>query len=912
MQKFLRTNTCLLAIAFLTLFSFGANAQCDPAFAAADIATTYQGTVVIISVQNNDTATAFGTPVSGTPLTTTIITSPAPSAGTVTVLPNGDIRFEPAAGFTGNVFFTYRVSNSCGTSNTAIVTVSVTKFCAAPTATNDSYNGYNNLNNSFNVLFNDTLPATIPFTITIADAPTHGSATISNNQISFFNNDNYVGLDTLVYSLCYNRAVGDTCPKCDTASVFINIVANCVAPIAADDNASVVQGQTVLTNVLANDQSGNFGFISIAIIKQAAFGTSAIVSNQISYTANNTYTGLDSVVYVFTTTCGSDTAILVLGVAAAQCVPPIAILDVAPVGYGADCDTNRPFLFDVLKNDINPLNCGPLRVASIETQPSVGFATIDSTRFPGKYYIRYVNASGQNLDSFVYITYNACNNAGCDTATLALYVGPYECNALSPTLFNDFATVCNRDTVYINVLKNDFDKDFGQKVKLEQIAGTPDVGSLVIVSDSVIMLIPGDTTYTGPDFFFYQACDDGTPKLCDIARVDLIIKSCANPPVIVDPSGNPTDTIKVSFPEDSSIVLCFDVIDLDSDKVVITSINGNVIPVSTSDTSVLTSTPCINIVPVPDYNGQDSFTVIVCDRTFLCDTVVIIVTVTPVSDGLVAVDDSVKGNQNTTIIINQTGNDYDQDGFTFSTTATFDDSSDNGTVTLNPNGTIGYRPDSTFAGVDYFYYVICRNNATPAVCDTARIQVVVPVDARNDNTTGYPNITTTITVLSNDNTVSGGKSLVTLCADPKHGTAVVGSNGAIAYTPESGYAGKDSFCYTLCDTINGTEFCDNAKVYIDVQDKPTVDIPEGFSPDGDGINDNFVITNIELFPKSELQVFNRWGDIVWRTPGEGYTNNFNGTYEKNNEALADGTYYYVLKLNDGKTKDIVGFVVINR
>lgn len=910
MQKFIRTNTCLLAIAFLTLFSFGANAQCDPAFAASDVATTYEGTVVIIPVQNNDTATAFGTPVSGTPLTTTIVTAPSASAGTATVLPDGSIRFEPAAGFTGSVFFTYRVTNSCGTSNTAIVSVVVSKFCAAPTATDDSYNGYNNLNNNFNVLFNDTFPATIPYTLTLADAPTHGNATILNNQVSFFNNDGYVGLDTLVYSLCYNRAASDTCPKCDTASVFINIVANCVAPTAVEDNASVTQGQAVLTNVLANDQSSGFGFVSITIIKQAVSGTSSIVSNQINYVANNTFAGLDSVVYVFATTCGSDTATLYVAVAAAACVPPIAILDVAPVGYGAGCDVNRPFLFEVLKNDINPLNCGPLKVTAIESQPSVGAATIDSTRTPGKYFIQYVNTTGQNLDSFVYIVYTACNDAGCDTATLALYVGPYECNALSPNLFNDFVTVCNRDTVLLNVLRNDYDRDFGQKVKLEQIAGTPDVGSVIIVSDSVIMLIPGDTSYTGPDFFFYQACDDGTPKLCDIARVDLVIRSCANPPVIVDPSGNPQDTIRVTFPEDSSVVLCFDIVDVDSDKVVVTSINGNVIPVSTSDTLIPTNTVCLNIVPVPNYNGQDSFTVVVCDRTFLCDTVLIIVTVTPVSDGLVAVDDSVKGNANAVVVINQTGNDYDQDGLTFNTTTTFDDSSDNGTVTLNANGTINYRPDSSFAGVDYFYYVICRTSQ-PSVCDTAAVQVVVPVDAKNDNATSYPNITTTIPVLANDNTVAGGNSTVSICGVPKHGVATVnGSN--IEYTPDQGYSGKDSFCYTLCDTINGVEFCDNATVYLEVQDKLTVDIPEGFSPDGDGINDNFVITNIELFPKAELNVFNRWGDIVWRSPGEGYANNFDGRYEKNSEPLADGTYYYVLKLNDGKTKDIVGFVVINR
>lgn len=74
-----------------------------------------------------------------------------------------------------------------------------------------------------------------------------------------------------------------------------------------------------------------------------------------------------------------------------------------------------------------------------------------------------------------------------------------------------------------------------------------------------------------------------------------------------------------------------------------------------------------------------------------------------------------------------------------------------------------------------------------------------------------------------------------------------------------------------------------------------VNIPSAFSPDGDGVNDTWVLQNIESFPRSDLKVFNRYGEIVYLK--EGYNNTWNG--EVNGKPLPAGTYFYVLKLNSG-------------
>lgn len=63
--------------------------------------------------------------------------------------------------------------------------------------------------------------------------------------------------------------------------------------------------------------------------------------------------------------------------------------------------------------------------------------------------------------------------------------------------------------------------------------------------------------------------------------------------------------------------------------------------------------------------------------------------------------------------------------------------------------------------------------------------------------------------------------------------------------------------------------------------------PGAFTPNEDGVNDNFVIKNLEKYPDSQLQIFNRWGNVVYQATG--YRNDWDG------RNAPDGTYYYILK-----------------
>lgn len=88
----------------------------------------------------------------------------------------------------------------------------------------------------------------------------------------------------------------------------------------------------------------------------------------------------------------------------------------------------------------------------------------------------------------------------------------------------------------------------------------------------------------------------------------------------------------------------------------------------------------------------------------------------------------------------------------------------------------------------------------------------------------------------------------------------------------------------------------------------SLEMPTGFSPNGDGKNDNFVIHGIEIYPDNELVIYNRWGNIVNKFTG--YNNEWDGK-SNNGEWLPNGTYFVVLTIK-GKDMVLTGYVDLRK
>jgi len=109
------------------------------------------------------------------------------------------------------------------------------------------------------------------------------------------------------------------------------------------------------------------------------------------------------------------------------------------------------------------------------------------------------------------------------------------------------------------------------------------------------------------------------------------------------------------------------------------------------------------------------------------------------------------------------------------------------------------------------------------------------------------------------------------------------------------------------------EDCDEDGI-INYYDTDTCDmvVIEGFSPNSDGINDTWVIDNINLFPNNYVRVYNRQGGLVFEK--RGYAGDWDGVSDSassNGTKLPVGSYMYIVESNEVGIPPLQGWVYIN-
>ena len=227
-----------------------------------------------------------------------------------------------------------------------------------------------------------------------------------------------------------------------------------------------------------------------------------------------------------------------------------------------------------------------------------------------------------------------------------------------------------------------------------------------------------------------------------------------------------------------------------------------------------------------------------------------------------------------------------------------------------PNSIVEYQVDNDtqcvgFSALSEGSEAVCFLVCSPLACDTLQLNLAVLPDemlrplAFNDTLLVDKNTEVTFSVLFNDILFDTFSSLL-LLDNPPNGTATLSADFLLTYTPDPNFCGVDSMRYELCN-VNG---CDTGLVVITIVGNDLV-IPNGFSPNNDGINDTWNISGLNVFPEHELSVFNRWGNEVLRSSN--YQNDWRG--QNNGLDLPDGTYFYLIDLGEERRS---GWVVIQR
>jgi gliding motility-associated-like protein len=118
------------------------------------------------------------------------------------------------------------------------------------------------------------------------------------------------------------------------------------------------------------------------------------------------------------------------------------------------------------------------------------------------------------------------------------------------------------------------------------------------------------------------------------------------------------------------------------------------------------------------------------------------------------------------------------------------------------------------------------------------------------------------------------------------------------------------FIVTVTDKVTGCIASDSIKIYVGPGEglEGCIVIHNVITPNGDGLNDTWIIDCIENFPDNTVQIFNRWGEMVNNYYHyDNRTQVWDGTNYKG-ELLPAGTYYYVLKIKNVKTR--TGWVLL--
>jgi gliding motility-associated-like protein/uncharacterized repeat protein (TIGR01451 family) len=136
---------------------------------------------------------------------------------------------------------------------------------------------------------------------------------------------------------------------------------------------------------------------------------------------------------------------------------------------------------------------------------------------------------------------------------------------------------------------------------------------------------------------------------------------------------------------------------------------------------------------------------------------------------------------------------------------------------------------------------------------------------------------------------------------PKHGRIIESPfDSCFIYVPEDYFIGADTFTYTVSTEHN---YSDEAIVIVHVVKKPPI-VPEGFSPNGDGINDVLIIENIEKYGLNSIIIFNRWGNVVYKKTKYSNSEPWDGVANKGvrigQGRVPAGIYLYILDLGDDK------------
>ena len=309
-----------------------------------------------------------------------------------------------------------------------------------------------------------------------------------------------------------------------------------------------------------------------------------------------------------------------------------------------------------------------------------------------------------------------------------------------------------------------------------------------------------NANFNGTDRFTFLV-NDGTTN-SGPATVSLTVAAVNHPPLANNQS--------VTLDEGTSAPIVLTGTDADSDPLTFAIVNG---PTNGVISGFNTNTGALIYTPNANFNGTDSFTFLVNDGTTNSGPATVSLTVTPVNDAPVAVNDDYRMFRNTTLNVPINGvlsNDSDVDGDTL-TAVLVSGPTHAAAFTLNPDGSFSYTPATNYVGPDSFTYEAkdkLTNSATVTVTLTVVATNTAPVAVADAYSVNQDNTLNLVApgVLGNDRDADGDPLTAVLVTGPTNAVAfILNPDGSFSYTPAPNYIGPDSFTYRANDRLTNSE-----------------------------------------------------------------------------------------------------------
>ncbi|MBV6715023.1 tandem-95 repeat protein [Paenibacillus chitinolyticus] len=725
---------------------------------------------------NVNLTTAEDTPVTGAVPPTDVdgdgltytLASPVTN-GSVTLNADGTYVYAPGLHFNGTDSFAVRVSDGKGGTAVSNVTITVTPVNDPPVASGGSVVTPEDTPVSGKINASDADGDALGYAL--GTAPLNGTVVLAaDGSYTYTPLANFNGTDS------FTVTVSDGNGGAAISHIVVTVTPVNDLPAEQDKNVVSPEDTPVSGRVFASDVDGDA--LTFAPGAPPANGTVVVASDGgYTYTPAPDYNGTDS----FTVTVsdgngGTDSAAATVTVTPVN-DPPVTS-DVAltttedtPVsGLVAATDADGDSLTYTLR--------APASNGTVSLNPDGTFTYVPALNFNGNdsFAVEVSDGRGGTAVSKVILTVTPVNDP--------------------PVVFDEQCFTTEDTPVTCQIIASDVDGDAPTYA-----LGTPPVsGTAVVTADGTYTYTPNPDFYGG-DSFTVTVSDGNGGTATETATVNVAPVNDA--PVTAD--------LVLTTPEDTAASGQIAATDADGDALTFTLRTQ-----PTRGSVILNPDGTFKYTPIPDFNGTDSFTVLVDDGNGGTAVANVTVTVTPVNDPPVAADVADVTPEDTPVSGQIPATDVDGDALTFA----LGTPPVNGTAVVTVGGGYTYTPNPDFNGTDSFTVTVSDGNG-----GTATLTVTVTVTPVNDAP-----VTADLALTTPEDTPLAGAVTATdadgdaltylLGTFPTHGTAAVAADGTFTYTPNADFNGIDSFTVTVHDGAGRTDSAVVTVTVVPVNDAP--------------------------------------------------------------------------------------------